>query len=230
MGSTEKLCLRWNDFESNVSSAFAELRDDADFFDVTLAAEDNKQVQAHKVILAACSNFFRQVLKANPHDRPLLYLKGVRHSELVSVINFMYHGEVSVAQDHLTAFLAVAEDLSVKGLTTEVQNKASAISSKHKSDRPGPKSSKHTKEPPSKRQRTEEESSICIKDEPSIVGVSLEEGLEEKQGEDEDYDDGGGVDEEAFETYEGYEEGEQDYEDVGMAAAGTSADTGGNKG
>ena len=36
MGS-EKFCLRWNDFESNISGAFRELRDDKDFFDVTLA-------------------------------------------------------------------------------------------------------------------------------------------------------------------------------------------------
>lgn len=41
----DKFCLRWNDFESNISSAFRELRDDADFFDVTLASEDDRQVK-----------------------------------------------------------------------------------------------------------------------------------------------------------------------------------------
>jgi hypothetical protein len=55
--STEKFCLRWNDFENNISSAFRELRDDKDFFDVTLACDD-EQLQAHKVILSACSPFF----------------------------------------------------------------------------------------------------------------------------------------------------------------------------
>ena len=34
-----------------------------------------------------------------------------------SVLNFMYHGEVNVSQDELNSFLAVAEDLKVKGLT-----------------------------------------------------------------------------------------------------------------
>ena len=112
----EKFCLRWNDFESNISVAFRELRDDKDFFDVTLCCDD-EQLQAHKVILSACSPFFRNVLRRNPHQHPLLYLKGVKYSDLQSVLNFMYHGEVNVAQEELDSFLSVAEDLKVKGLT-----------------------------------------------------------------------------------------------------------------
>ena len=55
--SSEKFCLRWNDFESNISGAFRELRDEKDFFDVTIACED-EQIQEHKVILSACSPYF----------------------------------------------------------------------------------------------------------------------------------------------------------------------------
>ena len=116
MMSTEKFCLRWNDYESNISVAFRELREDKDFFDVTLACDDD-QIQAHKVILSACSPFFRTVLKRNPHSHPLLYLKGVKHTDLMAVLNFMYHGEVNVAQEELNSFLATAEDLKVKGLS-----------------------------------------------------------------------------------------------------------------
>jgi len=124
MGS-EKFCLRWNDFESNISSSFSELRDDKDFFDVTLSCDD-EQIQAHKLIISACSPFFRNVLRRNPHQNPLLYLKGVRFNDLQAVLNFMYHGEVNVAQEDLNSFLAVAEDLKVKGLT---QNQAQASGS-----------------------------------------------------------------------------------------------------
>jgi len=116
MGSSEKFCLRWNDFEKNISGAFREIREDKDFFDVTLACDDD-QLQAHKVILSACSPFFRTVLRQNKHEHPLLYLRGVKYADLVSVLNFMYHGEVNVAQEELNSFLAVAEDLKVKGLT-----------------------------------------------------------------------------------------------------------------
>ena len=54
MSASEKFCLKWNDFETNISLAFRELREEKDFFDVTLACDDDNQIQAHKVILSAC--------------------------------------------------------------------------------------------------------------------------------------------------------------------------------
>jgi len=129
MSSSEKFCLRWNDFESNISVAFRELREEKDFFDVTLACDDS-QIQAHKVILSACSPFFRNVLRRNPHQHPLLYLKGVKYSELMSVLNFMYMGEVNVAQEELNSFLSVAEDLRVKGLTQNNSDSSTKVLAK----------------------------------------------------------------------------------------------------
>jgi len=116
MGS-EKFCLRWNDFESNISSAFRELRDQRDFFDVTLSCDGEEELQAHRVILSACSPLFRRLLLRSPHHHPLIHLRGVRPADLTSVLTFIYQGEVSVEQDQLNSFLAVAEDLKVKGLT-----------------------------------------------------------------------------------------------------------------
>jgi hypothetical protein len=113
--SSEKFCLRWNDFERNISSAFRDIRDEKEFFDITLACDD-EQLQAHKVILSACSPFFKNILRRNHHPHPLLYLKGVSFRDMEAVLNFMYHGEVNVAQDDLNSFLQVAEDLRVKGI------------------------------------------------------------------------------------------------------------------
>jgi hypothetical protein len=114
-----KFSLRWNDFETNMTVALKELREEKDFFDVTIACEDS-QIQAHKVILSACSTFFRNLLRRNPHQHPLLYLKGVKYKDLLGIINFMYNGEVNVAQEELKQFLEVAEDLKVKGLTQKM--------------------------------------------------------------------------------------------------------------
>ena len=115
MSSSGKFCLRWNDFEVNISNAFHELKEEKDFTDVTLACNDN-QVEAHKVILAASSPFFKRILKKNPHSHPLIYLKGIKASDVEAVLNYIYHGEVNLEEANLKTFLEVAEDLEVKGL------------------------------------------------------------------------------------------------------------------
>ena len=170
MGS-EKFCLRWNDFESNISSAFRELRDDKDFFDITLACDD-EQIQAHKVILSACSPFFRNVLRRNPHQHPLLYLKGVKFTDLQSVLNFMYHGEVNVAQEELNSFLAVAEDLRVKGLT---QNQSQSEPPKRESQQPPPKPPQHVKSTP----RPPDRENILTHKHPRPLSYTIDDDIQE---------------------------------------------------
>ena len=128
--SNEKFCLRWNDFESNISLAFREIREDKEFFDITLACEEEK-IEAHKVILSACSPFFKSLIRQFPHQHPLVFLKGVKYADLIALLDFMYHGEVNVAQDELNSFLSVAEELKVKGLTQNDSQKRSGHNSSH---------------------------------------------------------------------------------------------------
>ena len=45
---------------------------------------------------------------------PLLYLKGLKYNDILSVLNFMYNGELNGAQEELDSFLSVAEDLKIK--------------------------------------------------------------------------------------------------------------------
>ena len=73
---SEKLCLQWNEFKENITSALGSLREDKDFADVTLACEDGQQIVAHKVILVASSPLFKKILTANKHSHPLIYLRG----------------------------------------------------------------------------------------------------------------------------------------------------------
>ena len=117
--SSEQFCLKWSDFQGSFSHAFDELWQEKELLDVTLACED-EQIQAHKTVISACSPFFRSVLKKNPHTNPLIYLKGVKYRDLLSVLDFMYQGEVNIQQDRLDSFLEVAEELKVKGLTNNI--------------------------------------------------------------------------------------------------------------
>ena len=98
MYESEKLCLKWNDFQVNVNSAFGMLRNDLDLCNVTLVSEDGKHLEAHKVILSSSSPFFLKLLKRNKHPHPLIYMRGVKADELSSLIDFLYYGEANACR------------------------------------------------------------------------------------------------------------------------------------
>ena len=114
--SAEKLCLQWNDFQENVKAAFGSLRGDVDFADVTLACEDGHQIEAHRVVLAASSPFFQSLLKRNKHSHSIIFMRGMKSEDLDAIVNFLYYGEANVYQESLDSFLAIAEELKLKGL------------------------------------------------------------------------------------------------------------------
>ncbi|XP_063706737.1 myoneurin-like isoform X5 [Culicoides brevitarsis] len=116
MATTQQYSLKWNNYLTHLAFHFENLRNDGEFTDVTLCCE-GKKIKAHKVILSACSTYFCEVFKENPHPHPVIIFKNVKYAELVSIIQFMYHGEVSVIQDLLPTFLQTAELLQVRGLT-----------------------------------------------------------------------------------------------------------------
>jgi len=113
----ESYNLNWAEFDTYTSLTFKQLLSKPDFTDVTLACEGEETIEAHKVILSACSPFFSRILMKNSHAHPLIYLTDVTHSDLKSIINFMYLGQTNVVQDDLQRFLKVATKFQVRGLT-----------------------------------------------------------------------------------------------------------------
>ncbi|XP_031787226.1 protein abrupt isoform X1 [Nasonia vitripennis] len=122
----QQYSLRWNDFHSSILSSFRHLRDEEDFVDVTLAC-DSSSFTAHKVVLSACSPYFRRLLKANPCQHPIVILRDVASSDMESLLRFMYHGEVHVGQEQLAAFLKTAQMLQVRGLADVNSGAASKL-------------------------------------------------------------------------------------------------------
>ena len=96
MTFSEKFCLKLKNFQDNIASSIHGLREDMDFSDVTLVCEEDKQIEAHRVILSACSPFFSSVLKRNKHSHPMIYMRGLKSKDLVAIVDFIYHGETSI--------------------------------------------------------------------------------------------------------------------------------------
>ena len=118
---SEKFSFRWNDFQANVAQSFGSIREGGDFTDVTLVAEDGQQLAAHRVILAASSSFLQRLLRKTKHPHPLLLMRGVLWEVLGAVVDFLYFGETTVAQENLESFLELAEELELQGLKRSVE-------------------------------------------------------------------------------------------------------------
>ena len=115
----EKCTLNWTDFDASTSKTFKDLLTDQDFTDVTLSCDDEKQIKAHKVILSASSPVMKRILKYNPHQNPLIYLKGVKFEDLQNMVQFIYMGEAEVKQIHLERFMSLTQEFEVNGLYVE---------------------------------------------------------------------------------------------------------------
>ena len=133
---SEKYSLKWNNFQENIASSYHEFRKDIEFSDVTLVCDDKQQIEAHRLILIASSPLFESILKRNKHSHPMIYMRGLTAKDLVAMVDFIYLGEANIYQEDLDGFLALAEELQLKGLDgsdheTLDETKQPVIESKH---------------------------------------------------------------------------------------------------
>ena len=133
MNPEKHFCRNVSDHEASLSNIFRELKTADQLLDVTLVTSEG-QIKAHKIVLSACSPFFQSVLFNNPHQSPMIYLKGVSHSSMEKLVLFMYEGEVSIQQEELASFLEIAKDLKVKGLSQNTSDEAIRPSKRHRMD------------------------------------------------------------------------------------------------
>jgi len=115
MASQDNFNLLCKEFGSSVSSTFKKLREDTDLTDVTLVCDDRQMIEAHKVILSSSSPLFRDMLKKIKYSQshPMIFLRGIKSKYLVSLLDFIYRGEVNILQEDIADFFNVAENLEV---------------------------------------------------------------------------------------------------------------------
>ena len=116
----EKYRLTWHNYSDHLKSMMQELMMNEDFADVTLITEDKGQIKANINILSACSPVFKDTLKKEKNSSQIMYLRGIQFSEIQSIIQFIYLGEVSLSEERLDEFIAVAESLEIKELLNAV--------------------------------------------------------------------------------------------------------------
>ena len=112
----ESFCLKRERFANNVSAGLFDLFTESNSYDVTLVSDDQVPFQAHQFVLSACSPVIRKLMINNPHPYPIIYLNGIKQTELKSILQFMYLGEIKFFKGKRSKLLEAAKNLQLKQL------------------------------------------------------------------------------------------------------------------
>ena len=128
----ENFNVTWHNYTDHLRDMLDDMYFDDSFADVTLITDDKKQLKAHRNILSACSSVLKEILQINPNNNhPVIYLRGIQHSEMKSILKFIYSGESNFYEERMEEFLLVAKELGVKELGNNAEVGDSVVSAKN---------------------------------------------------------------------------------------------------
>ena len=118
----QKYTLTWHSYSDHLREALTEMMTSSEFADVTLVTDDKQQIRAHRNILSGCSPVFKSILQIDSNNtNPVIYLRGIQHSEMESIMQFIYLGEAKFNEERMSEFLTVSKNLEIKYLSTGIE-------------------------------------------------------------------------------------------------------------
>ena len=117
----EKYNLDWHTFPNHLREMLQEMMKSKELTDVTLVCDDKRQIKAHKIVLSACSSVFKSIITDLPQNSSVIYLRGIQHQEMESILEFMYLGVATFYQDRMNEFLNVAKNLEIKEISKDLE-------------------------------------------------------------------------------------------------------------
>ena len=132
----EKYNLNWHAYSDHLREMLHEMMKSNELVDVTLVCDDKKQFKAHKIVLSACSSVFRRIIKDLPKNGSVIYLRGIQHQEMESILEYMYLGIATFYQERINEFLNVAQNLEIKEISedAQIEDENSSTEDQNKSD------------------------------------------------------------------------------------------------
>ncbi|XP_044748275.1 modifier of mdg4-like isoform X2 [Coccinella septempunctata] len=125
----EKYNLKWNSHHSIIANNILEHLASEDLVDVTLSCE-GKFIRAHKLILSASSQYFKELFQLHQGHNPVIIMMNVRFEYIQYIIDYVYKGEVKLLSSEIEGILKLANDLQIKGLYGVLNKKFESLSDK----------------------------------------------------------------------------------------------------
>ena len=91
------------------------------FADISLVGDDNIPVEAHKMVLSAHSNVFREAIVALNCDKIVIQCNGFLNKDINSLLDFMYLGETAREFKDAHVLFRIGKFLQIKHLSDECE-------------------------------------------------------------------------------------------------------------
>jgi len=114
--------VKWHTYPSHLRDVLQNMMKSNDLKDVTLVCDDKIILKAHKVVLSACSSIFKSTINELYQNDSVIFLMGIHHQEMESILEFMYLGEAMISQERLNDFLDVARSLNMANVSNNTEN------------------------------------------------------------------------------------------------------------
>ena len=122
MQHQQKYTLHWHSYSDHLRETLNEMLLSSEFADVTLVTDDKQKIRAHRNIHSACSPVFKSILQFDSNNmNPVIYLRGVQHSEMESIMQFVFLGEARFYEERMSEFLTVSKNLEIKELSSGIE-------------------------------------------------------------------------------------------------------------
>ena len=122
MQQQRKCILTWDSYSDHLKEAFKEMMTSNEFADVTLITDDKQQIKAHRNILSAASPVFKSIFQIDSNNASqVIFLMGIQHSEMESIMQFIYLGEARFNEERMSEFLTLSKNLEIKELSTGIK-------------------------------------------------------------------------------------------------------------
>ena len=122
MQHQEKYTLQWHSYSDHLRGALSQMMISSEFSDVTLVTDDKQQIKAHRNILSAASPVFKSIFQMDSNNaNQVIFLMGIQHSEMESIMQFIYLGEARFNEERMSEFLTLSKNLEIKELSTGIK-------------------------------------------------------------------------------------------------------------
>ena len=112
--SLEDIKFSWNSFQEQLLNNRKSLFEEKLFSDVILVSDDLIPIEAHKSVLSSASPIFKKLLLMNDGTgKPIIFLKSLKHKQLMSLVKFIYIGEIGLTQNEVEEFIEIGKDFDI---------------------------------------------------------------------------------------------------------------------